>query len=433
MADLNFELLRWQQQLFRDQTRFQVVVAGRRCGKTRFAAVRLLIAGAKCPDKLARVMYVAPTQGMAHDLMWDLLMEIGQPIIAKPLVSESNIVLINGVTLQIRGADKPDRLRGKKLYYAVLDEMKDMKDEVWDLNVRPSLADMRGGALIIGTPEPGDSLFRQYYDLGQAGTDPEWRSWHFTTYDNETIPKDELEAARRSMSTMAFKQEFMASFDTQTSDVFKQEWFKWGPEPRGGDYYIAVDLAGFEEVSQATSNAKKKYLDDTAIAVVKITDDGKWWVKKVEMFRKDVRETAVRVLMAIRTYKPVMIGVEKGALMRAMMPYLTDLMRKNNVYAHIEPISTSGSTKKGSDAIANRVIFALQGLMEHGRIVFNEELKGSKEQMKLLDQILMFPSPKAHDDGIDALSLISHLHTTTYGNENDYYEEPEILDDVLGF
>ena len=33
----------------------------------------------------------------------------------------------------------------------------------------------------------------------------------------------------------------------------------------------------------------------------------------------------------------------------------------------------------------------------------------------------------------DALSLISHLHKTTYGDEKDYYEEPEILDDVLGF
>lgn len=433
MSNLHFELLKWQQRLLQDKTRFQVVVAGRRCGKTRFAAVKLIVEALKCRDKLARVMYVAPTQGMAHDLMWDLIHEVGGPVIKESQVSKSNVTLHSGVTIQIRGADNPDRLRGKKLAYAVLDEMKDMKDDVWDLNVRPSLADLKGGALIIGTPEPGETLFRQYFDLGQEQNDPEWRSWHFTTYDNETIDPAELEAARRSMSTMAFKQEFMASFDTQASEVFKEEWFKWGPEPRGGDYYIAVDLAGFEEVSQATSNAKKKYLDDTAIAVVKITDDGKWWVKKVEMFRKDVRETAVRVLMAIRTYKPMMIGVEKGALMRAMMPYLTDLMRKNNVYAHIEPISTSGSTKKGSDAIANRVIFALQGLFEHGRIVFNEELKGSKEQMKLLDQILMFPSPKAHDDGIDSLSLVSYLHKTTYGDEKDYYEEPEILDDVLGF
>ena len=151
--------------------------------------------------------------------------------------------------------------------------------------------------------------------------------------------------------------------------------------------------------------------DDTAIAVVKITPDGRWWIKKVDGFRKDVRETAVRILMAIRTYRPTMIGIESGSLMRAVMPYLSDLMRKNNVYAHIEPIKTSGSSKKGSDAIANRVIFALQGLFEHGRITFSKDTDHSK----LKKQLPVFPSPKAHDDLADALSLIAHLSTAVFG------------------
>jgi len=228
------------------------------------------------------------------------------------------------------------------------------------------------------------------------------------------------------MSTMAFKQEYMASFDTMGADIFKEEWFKYGPEPKNGSYYIAVDLAGFEDVSDPS---KKKHLDDTAIAVVKITDDGEWWVKKVDMFRKDVRETAVRILMAIRTYKPICVGIEKGSLMRAVMPYLTDLQRKNNVYAHIEPISTSGSSKKGVDAIANRVIFALQGRFEHGRITFSEG--GNHDKLK--DQLLMFPSNRVHDDGADALSLIAHLHETIYGDPNEPAEEYEILDVTVGF
>ncbi len=423
--DIGFELLKWQRELFADKTRFQVVVAGRRCGKTRFAAVKLLVKSLQCPDRLARVMYVAPTQAMATDLMWDLLVEIGKPVIEKTYISDNTIVLTNGVSLQIRGADKPDRLRGKKLFYAVLDEMKDMKDDVWELNIRPSLSDMKGGALIIGTPEPGESTFRSLFELGKSEEDPEWRSWHFTTYDNETIDKSELEAAKRSMSTMAFRQEYMASFDTNSADIFREEWFKYGPEPKGGDYYIAVDLAGFEDVSDPN---KKKHLDETAIAVVKITDDGKWWVKKVDGFRKDVRETAVRILMAIRTYKPICVGIEKGSLMRAIMPYLSDLMNKNNLYVHIEPIATSGSTKKGSDAIANRVIYNLQGLFEHGRIIFSDD----QDHDELKAQTLMFPSAKMHDERIDALSLDAYLHQTIYGDP-DPVEEYEVLDEVVGF
>lgn len=355
--------------------------------------MRLLMKGMKCPVG-AGVMYVAPTQGMARVLMWDLLHQLGGPLIASSNVNNSEIRLINGITLYVRGADSPDSLRGMALYDVVMDEFKDMKPQVWELIIRPALSDYKGTALFIGTPEPGESLFRQYYERGVEGSDPEWASFHFTTLDNELIDPKEIEAARRSMSTMAFKQEYEASFDCMGADVFKEEWFRYGPEPREGDWYIAVDLAGFSDVV-GMSEAQKKSLDDTAIAVVKVTPDGKWWVKKVDMFRKDVRETAVRILMAIRTYKPICVGIEKGSLQRAVMPYLQDLMNKNAVWSHIEEIPTSGSSKKGSDAIANRVIYALQGLFEHGRITFSE----NENHQKLKEQILVFPSKRAHDDG----------------------------------
>ena len=423
--DLNFNLLKWQQKLFRDPTRFKVVVAGRRCGKSRFAIVMTIIKALECPDKTGSVIYIAPTQQMARVLAWGLLMQLGHPVIASSNIANSEIKLVNGVTIFVRGADNPDSLRGMKLYYAVLDESKDFKPDVWPLIIRPALSDMKGGALIIGTPEPGESQFREQFDLGVSGTDPDWMGVHLTTYDNELIDPKEIEAAKRSMSTMAFRQEFLADFDTSLSDIFKQEWIKYGPEPKHGDYYIAVDLAGFSDVSDPN---KKRSLDETAIAVVKVCDDGKWWVKKVDGFRKDVRETAVRILLAIRTYKPVMVGIESGALMRAVMPYLSDLLRKNAMYVHIEPIKTSGSSKKGSDAIANRVIWGLQGKLEHQRIIFSD----TEDHGELIKQLLVFPSKKAHDDRVDALSLIAYLHDTVYGEADDS-EEYEVVDEICGF
>jgi hypothetical protein len=417
MGELTFKLLSWQQGVFADEHRFKVVVAGRRCGKTRLSAVTLLTKALECPDNTAGVLYVAPTQMMARVLMWDLLINLGQKVIEKSNVNNGEIKLINGVTIYIRGADNPDSLRGFKLYYFVGDEFKDVKPQTWELIIRPALSDMRGGALFIGTPEPGTSLFRDYFELGLSGKDPEWKSWHLTTMDNELIDPREIQAAKRSMSTFAFKQEYLASFDTMGSDVFKEEWFKSGPEPNNGDYYVAVDLAGFEDVSDPN---KKKYLDDTAIAVVKVTPEGHWWIKKVDMFRKDVKETALRILMAIRTYKPIMIGMEKGTLMRAVTPYLVDLMGKHGLYCHIESITTSTSSKE------NRVIYALQGLFEHGRITFSED-----DHDKLKDQLLMFPSKKAHDDGPDALSLVAHMQQTNYAGM-ELEEEWTPVDVVAG-
>lgn len=422
---LQFDMLSWQRGVFADKTRFKVVVAGRRCGKTRMSAVTLLVKALECKHTDATVLYVAPTFQMARTLMWNLLLVLGNQVIKKSNVNDGEITLVNNVVIRIRGADNPDSLRGMKLYYAVCDEFKDVKPTTWELILRPALSDLKAGALIIGTPEPGVSLFRDYFELGMSESDEEWKSWHFTTLDNELIDPKEIEAAKRSMSTMAFKQEYLASFDSMGADIFKEEWFKYGPEPKQGSYYIAVDLAGFEDVSDPN---KKKYLDDTAIAVVKVCDDGTWWVKKVDCFRKDVRETAVRILLAIRTYKPICVGIEKGSLMRAVMPYLSDLMRKNAIYAHIEPISTSGGSKKGVDAIANRVIFALQGRFEHGRITFSD----TEDHSKLKDQILMFPSSKCHDDGVDALSLVAHLQETIYGDA-DTSDDWEPMDAVAGY
>ena len=76
MSNLNFQLLPWQQDVYKDPTRFKVIAAGRRCGKSRMAAVTLLIEALRCPAGSA-VLYVAPTNGQARQIIWQVLMEEG--------------------------------------------------------------------------------------------------------------------------------------------------------------------------------------------------------------------------------------------------------------------------------------------------------------------------------------------------------------------
>lgn len=155
--------------------------------------------------------------------------------------------------------------------------------------------------------------------------------------------------------------------------------------------------------------------------MVHINDLGKWWVRKVEFGRWDVRETATRILMAIRTHKPMMVGIEKGSLQRALQPYLTDLMRKNNVYAHVEAIPI------GSGSKVNRITYNLQGLFEHGRITLNSR----EDWTQFKKEYVSFPSPKAHDDLIDSLSLVANLVQTSYAKPQDD-EDWEPLDVIAG-
>jgi len=319
MADLNFQLLPWQQTVFSDPTRFKVVAAGRRCGKSRLAATTLLIEGLRCPPGSA-VLYVAPTNGQARQIIWNVLLDLGRDVIAGSHINNQDITLINGATIYVRGADRPDTLRGVSLTYAVLDEVADIKPEAWEQVIRASLSDKKGRGLFIGTPK-GRNWFHDLYKLGQTQNDSDWKSWHFTTKDNPLIDPTEIESAKKTLSTFAFKQEYMASFDNAGSDVFKEEWIRYSDEPQYGSYYVAVDLAGFEEVAKQAANSKKR-LDESAIAIVKVTEDGTWWVKEIQHGRWDIRETAAKILMAMRDYRPMSVGIERGALKNAVLPYL---------------------------------------------------------------------------------------------------------------
>ena len=105
------------------------------------------------------------------------------------------------------------------------------------------------------------------------------------------------------------------------------------------------------------------------------------------------------------------------------MPYLSDLMRKNNVYAHVEAIPI------GSGSKTNRITYNLQGMFEHGRITLNSR----EDWTQFKKEYVSFPSPKTHDDLIDSLSLVANLATTSYAKDNDVGEEAEILDIVVGY
>ena len=412
MSEVNFQLLPWQKTVMDDVHRFKVICAGRRCGKSRLAAVTLLLEGLQCPSG-SGVMYVAPTQSQARVIIWSLLLDIGRGVIKSSHVNNSEITLANGAVIYVRGADRPDTLRGVSLSYAVLDEYADMKPSAWEEVIRASLSDQRGRAMFIGTPKGRN----HFYELFNQ-EDEEWRSWLFTTADNPLIHPDEIAAAKRTMSTFSFKQEYMASFDNSGTDTFKEEWLKYGTAPKG-EYstYISVDLAGFEAVSKKNSS-----LDRTAIAVVFVTDEGKWFVRKIEHGRWDVRETAVRILKNIRDFKPISVGIEKGTTFNAVMPYLSDQMRKHNIFAHVQPLSNGNQNK------VDRIVWALQGRMEHGRVILNRDI----EWDVFIDEYLMFPTKNVHDDLIDALAYIDQLAVTSYAKDQDD-DDYEVISEICGF
>ena len=323
MTELNISLLPWQEKVWADPARFKVVAAGRRTGKSRLAAY-LLIVSALQKDK-GQVFYVAPTQGQARDILWQMLLEVGHPVIASSHVNNLQLRLVNGSVITLKGADRPETMRGVSLAFLVMDEYADMRPEVWEQILRPALADLKGKALFIGTPM-GRNHFYELYKYADLGKDKDYAAWHFTSYDNPILDPKEIDAAKKSMSSYAFRQEFLASFEAKGSEMFKEEWVKFEEEePKEGDYYIACDLAGFADVNKKIS--KNSRLDSTAIAVVKVNKDG-WWVRDIIHGRWDLNATAQKIFDAVEKYEPVSVGIEKGIAKQAVMSALMDMMKR---------------------------------------------------------------------------------------------------------
>jgi hypothetical protein len=178
MADLKVKLHEKQLEIFNDNHRFKVVAAGRRFGKSRLAAWLLLIEALKSKNK--DVFYVAPTYQQAKDIMWGVLKELGHEIIATAHENTSVLTLVNGRKIYLKGADRPDTLRGVGLAFLVVDEYADIKPNVWEQILRPALADVQGGAVFIGTPK-GRNHFYEMFKYAEGGKDEQWNAFHYTS------------------------------------------------------------------------------------------------------------------------------------------------------------------------------------------------------------------------------------------------------------
>ena len=418
--ELDVQLHPAQLEIFNSTARFKVVSAGRRFGKSRLAAWILIIKALQSESK--DVFYIGPTFQQAKDIMWNMLKELlhGTDLIETTHENTATMKLVNGRRISLKGSDRPDTIRGVGLAYVVLDEYASMKVEVWEQIIRPTLSDVKGGALFIGTPAGKN----HFYDLFlEAEKDEDWEAFKYTSTDNPLIDPKEVEVARRTMSTQAFRQEFEASFVSFTGGIFKNEWIKYDEnEPEEGNYVIAVDPAGFEAVEKERG-LKGSKLDETAISIVKIHGD-KWWVKDILHGRWNIKETASKILQAAIENQATTVGIESGALKNAILPYLQDEMRTQGRWVVITDVTHGGKKK------ADRITWALQGRMEHGKITFN---RNSDWNSELETQLIEFPSKGTHDDIIDSLAYIDQVSVADFMHTIELEEEWEPYDEVAGY
>lgn len=420
LPTLNLNFHPAQLEVLRSPTRFNILVAGRRFGKTQFAIQKLIIEGMRTElngysleDK--DVWLVGPTFKQEKRIAWSRLKKLAASVMIGSWENEGRIQLENGRHIEIKGADDPDSLHGVGLSYVAMDEYASMPPSAWDVAIRPMLADVEGGALFIGTLKGKNHFWKLAQDFRNT---PDWRYFEYTTLDNPFISKAEVNYAREHMTSEAFREQFLSKPSTGGGKLLKATWMKYADAPKDGIWCIAVDLAGFG--TEADDDSRFSIRDQTAITIVKVHAQG-WHVADIRTGRWDPRQCATQILKACRDYDVRDPGIEKGALKNAVMPYLQDHMKKVGYF--IEPIPLIHGGQKKTD----RIVWALGGRLEHGKMTFPH---GNAQWIDdLIDEMADFPNKRSRDDMLDSLAYIDQIAQLTIGAIESGSWAGNLLDD----
>lgn len=293
--------LPYQKELHNDVHRFRTVVAGRRVGKTTFAINELLKLAIQ-RKKHARYWYVAPYYHQAKTIAWEMLLRYVPPELwaKKPNETELSISLITGDKLELKGADNPASLEGTALGALLVDEIQAIPKwrTIWQNTLRPMLSDHESPAIFIGRP----AGFNHFHTLAKTGDhagiiEGDWieegnLDADFVTYRFETeqncrehnggyIPHDEIEAARRQLSTEAFDQEYRARFTKYTGLVYKEF-----------DRQIHVkELPDFRPV-YSLRGLDRGFTNPTAVPIIQVDADGTFY-QTHELYQKQLTNPAL--------------------------------------------------------------------------------------------------------------------------------------------
>jgi hypothetical protein len=192
--------------------RWTVAVCHRRMGKTVAALVHLIVAALECQKPRPRFAYVGPTYRQSRLVAWDYLKAYTRDI---PGVEHRESELVCNLPgerrIQLFGADQPDSLRGVYFDGLVLDEYGMQAGNVFSEVLRPALADRRGWALFLGTPN-GHNQFHEAAKQAQADETGEWAYLCFKASETGILAPDELAGARDAMTADEYAQEFECSF-----------------------------------------------------------------------------------------------------------------------------------------------------------------------------------------------------------------------------
>lgn len=157
---------------------------------------------------------------------------------------------IGNQKLDLRSADRPELIEGFAYKFIILNEAGIIlrNEYLWHNTIQPMMLDFNPDVLIGGTPK-GKGLFFRLATIAQEKKG--WEYFHFTSFDNPYLSREELEELVSEIPQSIQKQEIYAEFLEDSSTVFRNIRKAIGAVPMEQEpeksYVAGLDLARLQD------------------------------------------------------------------------------------------------------------------------------------------------------------------------------------------
>lgn len=367
--------------ILENQRRYNVLVCGRRFGKTTVALQALKEYAAQGK----RIWWTAQTYKAVNKVWRYLVKEYQHESISHGM---QEIYLSNGGYIGVRSLKNFDNLRSEGLEVVFIDEAAFVSPDAWFDVLDPMLLD--GGENSIAWFMCNPKGLNWFYDLYQLGIDdlqPDWVSFHYTSYDNPLIPTSEIDKRKERIPSRKFTEEYLAEFNDSDGAVFRNVRACASASPQEAplddhNYIFGVDWG--------------RDNDYTVIAIIDTTLSA---LVALERFNKiDYTFQQGRINALYQKWQPLKVIAEANAMGQPNI----DALRRGGV-----PIKAFTTTQKSKTSIIERLALAFEteaiSIINHPILI--HELT-SYEQSRTQAGAFKFSAPEGgHDDTVMALAI----------------------------
>jgi len=203
--DTRFCLTELQQKIANDSSRYKLIRAGRRTGKSGLAVRYSSLKALSKPNQ--NIALISLTHQHAFNTLGHPLIQLQNPNDIERIknVLPIEIQYTNGSRIVVAGGQHPEVFQGNAYDLVILDEVGDLSKKLFYQYIQPTLADRKGQCWLMGTKK-GQGIDWVEEELSNQ---LDFKKFEMTTIEGGFVDDEEIERARRTLPDKIFKQEYL--------------------------------------------------------------------------------------------------------------------------------------------------------------------------------------------------------------------------------